>query len=270
MFLPSATIMDTTEHDPQRPLILSDMAGAEEWAPLESLVKKPDPPHILLVGNAGTGKSCALRLLLSSAIGFWLQCSQDPTLRDNRDRIKLAARRRQPEGKIHWIVLEHADLLHADAQAFLRRIIETSVGGTRFILEVRDLSAVAEPLLSRTVLVTGPHFLEHEICAAILRRVPDVSMERVREIAAQSGGNIRWAVLQALGGGDSLLSSHVPLSDTMNWSSILSFMEDVQRSGSSPRHAIRHQDGNSMWERAGGICPWSLLALALTKRIPGS
>lgn len=268
MFLPSATIMDTTEHDPQRPRTLSDMAGSEEWAPLESLIKKPDPPHILLVCGAGTGKSCALRLLLGSAIGFWLQCSQDPTLRDNRDRIKLAARRRQPEGHIHWIILEHADLLHADAQAFLRRIIETSVGGTRFILEVRDLAAVAEPLLSRTVLVSGPNLLEHEVCAEVLRRAPDISMDRAREIASQSGGNIRWAILQALGAGDSLVLATATLPEKMNWSSILSFMEDVQRSGSSPRHSIRVT--NSVWERAGGVCPWSLLALALTKRIPGS
>jgi len=260
--------MDTAEHDLQRPRALSDMAGADEWAPLESLLKKPDPPHILLTGGAGTGKSCALRLLLGTSIGFWLQCSQDPTLRDHRDRIKLAARRRQPEGQIHWIILEHADLLHADAQAFLRRIIETSVGGTRFILEVRDLAAIAEPLLSRTVLVTGPSLLEHEVCAEVLRRKPEVPMERAREIARQSGGNIRWAVLQALGEGDSLVMETGGAPEKMSWTTILEFMEDVQRSGSSPRHTL--QNNSHVWERAGGVCPWSLLALALTKRIPGS
>jgi len=268
MFLPSATIMDTAEYDPHRPVHLSDMAGAEEWAALESLIKKPDPPHILLTGGAGIGKSCALRILLGTSIGFWLQCSQDPTLRDHRDRIKLAARRRQPEGQIHWIILEHADLLHADAQAFLRRIIETSVGGTRFILEVRELAAIAEPLLSRTVLVTGPGLLEHEVCAEVLRRKPEVSMERAREIAGQSGGNIRWAVLQALGGGNSLVMEPGGISEKMSWATILEFMEDVHRSGSSPRHTLH--SNSHIWERAGGVCPWSLLALALTKRIPGS
>jgi len=261
--------MDTAEHDPHRPLSLSDMAGAEEWTTLQTLITKTEKPHILLTGGAGTGKSCALRLLLGPSISFWLQCSQDPTLRDHRDRIKLAARRRVPDGSVHWIVLEHADLLHADAQAFLRRIIETSVGGTRFILEVRDLAAIAEPLLSRTVLVTGPRLLEHEICAEVLKRVPDIVMERARQIAAQAGGNIRWAILQGLGSGDSLHSVAEPPT-RMSWTSILSFMEEVQQSGSSPRHSLPDPGPVSVWERAGGVCPWSLLALALSKRIPGS
>jgi hypothetical protein len=261
--------MDTAEHDPHRPLHLHDMAGAEEWTTLQSLITKAEKPHILLTGGAGTGKSCALRLLLGPSISFWLQCSQDPTLRDHRDRIKLAARRRVPDGSIHWIVLEHADLLHADAQAFLRRIIETSVGGTRFILEVRDLASIAEPLLSRTVLVTGPRLLEHEICAEVLKRGPaSITMERARQIAAQAGGNVRWAVLQALGSGDSLVS--VGADEKMTWASILSFMEEVQRSGSSPRDSLAGSGPSSIWERAGGVCPWSLLALALSKRIPGS
>lgn len=260
--------MDTVEYDPHRPLSLSDMAGAEEWAPLQTLITKAEKPHILLTGPAGTGKSCALRLLLGPSISFWLQCSQDPTLRDHRDRIKLAARRRVPDGSIHWIILEHADLLHADAQAFLRRIIETSVGGTRFILEVRDLAAIAEPLLSRTVLVTGPRLLDHEICAEVLKRAPDIGMEKARAIGIQAGGNVRWAVLQALGSGDSLVS--VAADEKMTWASILSFMEEVQRSGSSPRHSLAGSGPSSIWERAGGVCPWSLLALALSKRIPGS
>jgi DNA polymerase III delta prime subunit len=177
-----------------------------------------------------------------------------------------------PDGSIHWIILEHADLLHADAQAFLRRIIETSVGGTRFILEVRDLASIAEPLLSRTVLVTGPRLLDHELCAEVLKRArgPEITMERARQIAAQAGGNVRWAVLQALGSGDPLVSAGAAAPETMTWASVLSFMEEVQRSGSSPRHSLPDPGPTSIWERAGGICPWSLLALALSKRIPGS
>ena len=256
--------MDTAEHDPHHPLTVADMAGASEWAPLEALLTRPDPPHILMTGAAGTGKSCALRLLLGSSISFWLQCSQDPTLRDHRDRIKLAARRRVAEGTKHWIVLEHADLLHADAQAFLRRIIETSVGGTRFILEVRDLAAVAEPLLSRMVLFTGPSLLEHEVRGEVLRRAPGTSAARAAEIAQQAGGNVRWAVLQALGSGDSLIGERP--AERLTWASLLAYMEEVQRSGWSPRHTLPG-DPSPVWERPGGACPWSLLALALAKRL---
>jgi hypothetical protein len=263
--------MDTPEHDPHRPLHITDMAGAAEWTPLQLLLTRPDPPHILLSGGSGSGKSCALRLLLGSAIGFWLQCSHDPTLRDNRERIKLAARRRVPDGVKNWIVLEHADLLHADAQAFLRRIIETSVGGTRFILEARDVSAIAEPLLSRTVILKAPVLLEHEIRAEVERRIPTISRARAQEVAHQSvySGNIRWAILQALGSGDSLVAPSLLLSEPVSWSSVLDFMETVQQTGSSPRHSLEGYGVQSspVWERPGGVCPWSLLALALSKRV---
>ena len=164
----------------------------------------------------------------------------------------------------HWIVLEHADLLHADAQAFLRRIIETSVGGTRFIMEVRDLAAVAEPLLSRTVLFTGPSLLEHEVRGEILRRAPATSVARAAEIAQQANGNVRWAVLQAIGSGDSLLLNKP--AERLTWPSLLAYMEDVQRSGCSPRHCLPG-DPSPVWERPGGACPWSILALALAKRL---
>ena len=174
------------------------MAGASDWKRLQTLLTRTDPPHVVLVGSAGVGKSCALRLILGSAITVWLRCSQDPTLRDNRDRIKAAARRRIEAGHINWIVLEHADALHADAQAFLRRIIETTMGASRFVLEVRDAAAIAEPLLSRTVLFNAPQLVEYEIRAEILRRAPLLLHEKAEEYAGACDGNVRWAVLQGL------------------------------------------------------------------------
>ena len=139
--------MDMAEHDPMRPRSVSEMAGATDWGRLQDLLKRPEPPNVVLVGPAGIGKSCAVRLALGASVAVWLRCSQDPTLRDNRDRIKTAARRRIEEGKTSWIVLEHADALHTDAQAFLRRIIETSTGSPRFVLVVLDAAIIAQPLL---------------------------------------------------------------------------------------------------------------------------
>jgi len=185
-----------TDIDPFRPRTLGDLAG--HWTRLQAMIQRPEPPHIVLVGGAGVGKSCALRLCLGSRVAVWLRCSSDPTLRDNRERIKAAARRRVETGQISWIVLEHADALHADAQAFLRRIIETSMGSTRFVLEVRDAAAIAEPLLSRTVLYTVPPLMEYEIRAEIMKRAPHLSMEKAQAYASACDGNVRWAVLQGL------------------------------------------------------------------------
>jgi hypothetical protein len=258
--------MDTPDTDPYRPRCLEDMAGASDWMRLRALLTRADPPNVVLAGGAGTGKSCALRLTLGSAITMWLRCSQDPTLRDSRDRIKAAARRRVAGVGANWIVLEHADLLHADAQAFLRRIIETSTGACRFVLEVRDVAAIAEPLLSRTMMFVAPPLMCHEIRTEIMRRAPNVTREVAERIAGQSGGNVRWAVLQGLGGGEGMIADTMPaVGSVTSWSDVLATMEALQRTGTAPKAWLGESD--LAWERAGGACPWALTAYALANKL---
>ena len=255
--------MDTADFDPHKPRTVTEMAG--DWTGLQKLVTRADPPHIVLVGPAGVGKSCALKLLLRGQGGLtWLRCSQDPTLRESRDRIKDAARRRVTEGLIQWIVLEHADLLHTDAQTFLRRIIETSLGACRFVLEVRDVAAIAEPLMSRAVMVTAPQLMEHEIRTEIMRRAPSVCLEVADCLAAQSNGNMRWAVLQGLGGSDGFVAPELCAPAAVkNWATLLDTMEKLQASGSSPRAWL--DSTSPVWERPGGACPWAITAKILSK-----
>jgi len=253
-----------TDADPFRPRKLGDLTGS--WSRLQEMLQRQDPPHIVLVGGAGVGKSCALRLCLTS-VTVWLRCSSDPTLRDNRDRIKAAARRRVEANQINWIVLEHADALHADAQAFLRRIIETTMGSTRFVLEVRDAAAIAEPLLSRTVLFTAPKLLEYEIRTEVMRRAPHISLGKADEYAAACDGNVRWAVLQGLASEPDVLDGFLGLSKETptTWTDVLRIMETIQSTGSNPR---AYSDQNSaVWDRPGGICPWALLSLELSNTV---
>lgn len=255
--------MDTAEYDPMRPRALADMIGVETWTRLDEMTRRADPPHIIVAGGPGVGKSCALRLILGKRTAMWMRCSQDPTLRDNRERIKATARHRT-EG-VSWIVLEHADLLHADAQAFLRRIIETSVGSTRFVLEVRDLAAIAEPLLSRTVLFNIPAAMQYEIRAEIQRRAPSCSLEDAERLAEQCAGNIRWAVLQGLGGSDGMIAPTVEsmIRAPTSWTGLLTAMEEIQRTGTSPAAWL----GPAAWERPGGACPWAVSAHIMAKSI---
>ena len=256
--------MDCLESDPMYPRTITDMAG--DWTNLSTMLLRPDPPHTILVGAAGIGKSCALRLCIGSAIGIWLRCSQDPTLRDNRERIKAAAQRKLEKGRITWIVLEHADALHADAQAFLRRIIETTLGSARFVLEVRDAATIAEPLLSRTVLYHVSRPMPYEIRGEILRRRPSLSFAKADEIANTADGNIRWAVLQGLGyipeNDNGLIGT--PRTTPHSWTELLHFMEAVQSTGSSPR---AYSDNQTIWNRPGGICPWAQFALEFSQSV---
>lgn len=162
--------------------------------------------------------------------------------------------------------MEHADLLQSDAQAFLRRVIETSNGSTRFVLEVRDLAAVAEPLLSRTVLFNVPPLLDYEVRGEVMRRTPGLGLTEADRIATQAHGNVRWAVLQALGGGDSLVAATVPpVASVGGWAALLVAMEEVARTGTSQREWLGGASASD-WDRPGGACPWALTANAVCAR----
>lgn len=244
------------------------MACADLWRRLATAIgpAAENPPHMIVAGAAGIGKSCALRACLRGRIAMWMRCSSDPTLRDNRERIKMTARGRG-DG-VRWIVLEHADLLHADAQAFLRRVIETSVGSTRFALEVRDLGGIAEPLLSRTVLFMASPPLPYEIRTEIQRRVPSCSMAVAERLAAQSRGNVRWAVLQALGGGDGMVAAAATAGGVpTSWATVLERLEFLQKTGSAPHMWLGPAGEGLDWERPGGACPWALAARALASGV---
>jgi DNA polymerase III delta prime subunit len=55
------------------------------------------------------------------------------------------------------IWLEGADTLTTDAQAFLRRILETAAANVEFALEVRDETTINPPLLSRCQRLCMPN-----------------------------------------------------------------------------------------------------------------
>jgi hypothetical protein len=79
---------------------------------------------------------------------FVCPCRKDRTLRDGRQKLHIWARRTEPA--ILW--LEGADDLTPEAQAFLRRILETHASDVLFILECRDAGRLQEPIRSRCAI----------------------------------------------------------------------------------------------------------------------
>jgi hypothetical protein len=59
-----------------------------------------------------------------------------------------------------WVWLEGADDITLDAQAFLRRILETASAQVTCALEVRRLECMAEPIQSRCILKRLSHSIE--------------------------------------------------------------------------------------------------------------
>jgi hypothetical protein len=106
-----------------------------------------DKTPIILTGPPGCGKSYWIQKYAEKVQKqlFVCPCRKDRTLRDGRQKLHIWARRTEPA--ILW--LEGADDLTPEAQAFLRRILETHASDVLFILECRDAGRLQEPIRSR-------------------------------------------------------------------------------------------------------------------------
>ena len=106
-----------------------------------------DKIPIILTGPPGCGKSHWIQKYAESVQKqlYVCPCRKDRTLRDGRQKLHIWARRTEPA--ILW--LEGADDLTPEAQAFLRRILETHASEVIFILECRDAGRLQEPIRSR-------------------------------------------------------------------------------------------------------------------------
>jgi energy-coupling factor transporter ATP-binding protein EcfA2 len=104
----------------------------------------------LIVGPPGCGKSRWIRHAAASAghTLFRWNCRDDRALRQGRELLHGLVRTREPT----WVWLEGADDITLDAQAFLRRILETASAHVTCALEVRRLECMAEPIQSRCIL----------------------------------------------------------------------------------------------------------------------
>jgi hypothetical protein len=105
---------------------------------------------IILTGPPGCGKSYWIQKYAEELRKqlFVCPCRKDRTLREGRQKLHVWARRTEPA--ILW--LEGADDLTPEAQAFLRRILETHASDVLFILECRDAGRLQEPIRSRCII----------------------------------------------------------------------------------------------------------------------
>lgn len=152
---------------------------------------------IILSGPAGCGKSYWIQKYAEQTGRqlFVCPCRKDRTLRDGRQKLHLWGRRTEPA--ILW--LEGADDLTPEAQAFLRRILETHAPQIQFILECRNSGKLQEPIRSRCKLrrLLSPTWDE---LRQSLDGIRGVNMDEIREYLSPSEYSYRHmthcAVLQ--------------------------------------------------------------------------
>ena len=111
-------------------------------------------PALILYGIPGSGKTTWIKQE-AKARGYRLfrwNVRNDRSLREGRE--VLHAQVRSQERTLIWI--EGADDLTQEAQAFLRRILDTRSPDVVCVLEVRDPSKLSAPVLSRCTLQRQP------------------------------------------------------------------------------------------------------------------
>ncbi len=197
-------MLDQTKWDPLTPKRVDDIVGNHDiWLPLADDIRKNVCPHIVLCGPSGCGKSLFANIVLErerSAPVLHIECTANSGLRDMRDSLRGFARgSRTGKGEYRWVILEHADALAGDTQAFLRRMMETTAHSTRFLFECTDAGAISEPILSRSTLYSANAPTESEVRYEIHRRTEfTLSDEKVAAIHQLTGPNMRNAIYYAL------------------------------------------------------------------------
>ena len=247
------------------------------------LIRENKASHLILVGPQGCGKSLFLRIVLADMPKLKIDCTANSGLRSVRDNIRNFARgSKTMDGKLRWIVFEHAEALTSDTQAFLRRMLETTSASTRIIFECRDAGAISEPILSRSSIITFSAPDSTDIVFEIQRRT-NYKLDKliIDKIVKYSYGNLRTAILNALatlhcsdthyGYGDDIISSLLekrPMTgnDTewVQWAvesesvckSAGVDLRDILRQGWKQNPLVASTCGQ--WSRLGGTSPRTL------------
>ena len=107
---------------------------------------------LLVCGEPGTGKSRWIReeAAVSRARIFRWNARVDRSLREGRETLHEQVRSKEPL----FVWIEGADDLTQEAQAFLRRILETASPSVVCCLEVRELWKMSPPVLSRCQIIS--------------------------------------------------------------------------------------------------------------------
>ncbi|HVP24938.1 MAG TPA: replication factor C small subunit [Methanomicrobiales archaeon] len=190
-----------------RPARLADMVGQEEIVErLESYVRTGSLPHLLFTGSAGVGKTTAAVALARELFGeTWhtnfreLNASDERGIDVVRNQIKQFARTSPLEGASFKILfLDEADALTTDAQAALRRTMESYAATCRFILSCNYSSKIIDPIQSRCAIYRFRP-LDRRAISEEIRRIAGkegltVSEEAVDALVYVAQGDMRKAI----------------------------------------------------------------------------
>jgi replication factor C small subunit len=190
-----------------RPQKLDDIVGQDEIVErLSSYVKSGNLPHLLFTGSAGVGKTTAAVTLAREFFkDSWqmnfreLNASDERGIDVVRNQIKQFARTTPlGDAKFKILFLDEADALTTDAQAALRRTMESFAQTCRFILSCNYSSKIIDPIQSRCAIYRfkplGEAAVKEEVHRIAKKEGLSITKEAMDAIVYIAQGDMRKAI----------------------------------------------------------------------------
>lgn len=143
-------------------------------------------PHLLLYGNAGTGKTTLAKVIVNDILQcqyLYINASDENGVDTIRNKVISFSQTRSLDGKKKVIILDEFCGTTAEAQRILRNVMEEYVASTRFILTANYINKIIEPIQSRCLLFNIIPKLDQTVlrCYHILKE-ENIKIESEREL----------------------------------------------------------------------------------------